>query len=190
MYIFYSILCHLIPRNVAHWAFNLFLISDSFNFCFYRGGPLWMWLPRKVPKESRRSPTGTNEKIYPWLKKIWKGVRRRVFLLLLIRVCDVFIVAVLNKILLESMSKRIALLENKIVWGLTHHNFPVIYTHTHTVFTSCTSLKRDLCVWTLTSALFSELSQSRPLPPLLGLTSSTLSLMGNKGCHQDQRLLW
>lgn len=68
-----------------------------------------MRLPRKVPKESGRCHTGANKKEYPflrvkWFENIMFGVVYSVFLLLS-----------LMNISLDSMSKRIALLENKIV---------------------------------------------------------------------------
>lgn len=75
-------------------------------FCSHRRRPLWMWHPCKVPKESRRCHPGTDQKTYP-LQCWWSY-------LLCFPVCTV---AILNSVLLESMSKRIALLENKIVWG-------------------------------------------------------------------------
>lgn len=137
-----------------------------------RGGSMWMRLPGEVPKESRRCPTGTNKKIYPLLEMIWEyDVVREGFNVVDHNFCR--IVAIPNKILLESMSKRIALLENKIVWGLTFYSSLFICTNTHnhtqTVFTSCVFEPwPPLVFWAIptTSA------------PSLGLTSSTLGPPG------------
>lgn len=145
-----------------------------------------MWLPGKVPKESRRCPTGTNKKIYPLQEVKWSenmvvgwsiSVSFSFFLI-------VFIVVVLDKISLESMSKRIALLENKIVWVRASHSPLYIDTPTYTHKPWLLTVKywrgTRVCV-SLHLCLYPELSQTTSVSSFFRLTSSTpLGLLGRE----------